>query len=136
MWQFGRAPDREWPGDLRRLARQNVLAENIEECPALENMRSRFRTLRQWATVGRVLIIVAIVANVGVRGPAPEVGSVESVANILIHLPGDFRFLQQFAVRRPPLAEFGVIDDRPASAPIIAYPTRAHVVPVRIGLSQ
>ena len=61
--------------------------------------------------------VVAVVADVRIRRPAPEPGLVEPDAAVLIDLPADPGRLQALRVGRPAVAELVVVDDRPPPLP-------------------
>ena len=78
--------------------------------------------------------VVAKVADVGViAGPAPEAAGVETFADVLIDLPGDPGFLEEFGVGGPIVAGFGVIDDGAAVFAVVADPSCPHVITVGVG---
>jgi hypothetical protein len=76
--------------------------------------------------------VVAVIADIGVVAPAPEVRRVEPRARVLVHLPGDARLQQTLGVGRPVVSRLGVVDDRAAVLAVVADPARPHVIAVRV----
>ncbi len=133
------------PRHLRQRARGHVGLQEVEE--GLRGIRGHIgadtRALVQRRARQRVLVlvevqqrVVAVVADVGVAGPAPVAVGGQAGAHVLVDLPADARGLQLLWEGRPTVARLGVVDDRAAARSVVADPARPHVVPVRIGGTQ
>src|SRR6202008_3081992 len=113
---------------LRRIAR-----DIGADARALVQRRAGLRVLVLVEVQQRV---VAVVADVRVRGPAPEAVGGEAGADVLVDLPADAGRLQALRIGGPAVAGLGVAADRAATGAVVADPARPHVVPVRIGRAQ
>ena len=140
---LGERLGRHDPGDLREPPGQHVGLEDVEEALACLGVGAGAGLVVQGGAGrrGAVLVeveqrVVAVVADVGVLGPAPGAGRVQAVADVLVDLPGDARPLQPLGVRRPGVARLGVGDDRAAAAAVVARPARPQVVAVGVGGAQ
>ena len=103
---------------------EDVLADDVESRSTLRDVGADSRSVRERTAVGSVLVleeveqrIITVVANAGVAGPAPIVGSIKTVANVLLNLPGDACRLQPLGVGRPPIAECRIVDHSLATIP-------------------
>ena len=134
---------RDDPRDLRQRIVGHVLLEDIEVSAAVCHVGAGARLVIQRIARRRVAIlveveqrVVAVVADIRVRRPAPRTGGIQAGAFVLIDLPRNTGVLQYFGVRRPAVAELGVVDHRATAAAVVTHPAGPHVVTVRVRRSQ
>src|SRR5205814_4645293 len=137
---LGERLGRDDPGHLRQPAAQHVGLEDVEEVLAGLGVGTGARLVVERATRNGVLVlrevqqrVVAVVADVGVTGPAPGPGRVQAVADVLVDLPGHAGPLQSLRVGGPRVADLVVTEDRAATRAVVAGVAGPHVVPVGVG---
>jgi hypothetical protein len=139
---------RDHPGDLRQRAVRDVGRQDVEEGAAVGHVRSGPGLLVQRRARRGVLIleevqqrVVAVVADVGVFGPAPDPRRVQSDATVLVDLPRDPGRLEPLGVGLPVVPLLGVVEHGTgralrAVAAVVPCVTGPHVVPVGIGAGE
>lgn len=128
------------PRNLRQPPGLDVRAEPVEVSVAVLDVGAGARlVVQRVAGLGVTVLVevqqgvVAVVAAVGVGNPAPTARRVQSVADVLVDLPGDPGPFEPLGVRRPVVAEFLVAEDRPAAPAVVAGVARPQVVAVGVG---
>ncbi len=128
------------PGDPRQRPVPHVGGDAVEVVVAPGHVRTGARLLVQRVAGPGVAVtveveqrVVAVVAPVGVVDPAPAAGPVQTVADVLVDLPGDSGFLQPLGIRRPAVAALLVAEDGPAAGSVVAGVSRPEVVAVGVG---
>ncbi len=128
------------PRHLRQRAVLHVALEDVEVAVTGRHVGAGARLVVQRVARLRVLVlleveqrVVAVVADVGIAGPAPRAIGVEAGADVLVDLPRDAGALQHLGIGGPAVAQLGIVDDRPAARAVVADVAGPHVVAVGIG---
>ena len=140
---LGERLGRRDPRDLRELAGLHVRPQHVEVAARRRDVRAGAGPLVQGRAGRRVLVVVevqqrvvAVVADVGVAGPAPGVRLVEPLADVLVDLPGDPGLLEALGVGAPVVAGLVVVEHRAAALAVVPGPAGPLVVAVRVGVAD